>query len=315
MRKPKIGIALGSGGARGWSHIGVLRALQDEGIEPDIVAGCSMGSLVGAAYVAGELDFIEDWAKKVTWKTILGFLDVNLSGGGLIEGAHIEQFINRISEDLQIENLKKPFIAIASDLSTGREVWLQKGALLDAVRASTAIPGIFGPKNIDGQWLLDGGMTNPVPVSACRAMGADIIIAVDPNANLLQTYVPFADSGQPENDPVEDEGTLFSMLGKEGAIASVSGKIREGVMSFTPDIFGLRSEAPGYFDVLSKSIDIMTDQIKRNRLASDPPHVLINQQLEDISSLEFHRAEEAIDRGRESVLTAMPLLRRYLGES
>jgi len=315
MRKPKIGIALGSGGARGWSHIGVLRALEDEGIVPDIVAGCSMGSLVGAAYVAGELDFVEDWAKKVTWKTILGFLDVSLSGGGLIEGAHIEKFINTISEDQQIEKLKKPFIAIASDLSTGREVWLQKGPLLDAVRASIAIPGIFSPKNINGQWLLDGGMTNPVPVSACRAMGADIIIAVDPNANLLQTYVPLADSGPQKNQPIDQEESLFSMLGKEGAIASVSGKIREGVKSFTPDIFGLRSEAPGYFDVLSKSIDIMTDQIKRNRLAGDPPHILINQQVEDISSLEFHRAEEAIDRGRESVLSAMPLLQRYLGKT
>lgn len=215
MSKPKIGIALGSGGARGWSHIGVLRALEDEGIVPDVVAGCSMGALVGAAYCAGELDFIEEWAVSVSWRTIMSFLDVNLSGGGLIEGAHVERFIKTISEDLQFDDLKKPFVVIATDLQSGREVWLQQGSVLDAVRGSIAIPGVFGPKKLNGKLLLDGGMTNPVPVSACRAMGADIIIAVDPNANLLQTYAPSGNLATQEPAPVTDEDAFLNRLGIE----------------------------------------------------------------------------------------------------
>lgn len=312
MSKPKIGIALGSGGARGWSHIGVLKALEDEGIVPDVVAGCSMGALVGAAYCAGELDFIEEWALSVSLRTIMSLLDVNLSGGGLIEGAHLERFIKTISEDLQFEDLKKPLVVIATDLQSGREVWLQQGSVLDAVRGSIALPGIFGPKKLDGKLLLDGGMTNPVPVSACRAMGADIIIAVDPNANLLQTYVPSGNTTLPEPDLATDEDALLSRLGIEEKWATVSEKIVQGVVSFTPEILGLRSEAPSYFEVISRSADIMTNQIKRNRLASDPPHVLLAQQLQDIRTLEFHRAEEAISRGRASVETSLSLLRHHI---
>ena len=155
-------------------------------------------------------------------------------------------------------------------------------------------------------------MTNPVPVSACRAVSADIIIAVDPNANLLQTYVPSGNLGLQEPDPVTDESSLLNRLGIEERLTTVSEKFLQGVMSFTPDILGLRSEAPGYFEVVSRSADIMTNQIKRNRLASDPPHVLLAQQLQDIRTLEFHRAEEAISRGRASVETSLSLLRHHI---
>ena len=188
MTKPKIGIALGSGGGRGWCHIGALRALAEEGIEPDVVAGCSMGALVGAAYIAGELDALEQWAYSVNWRKVAGFLDVNLASGGLIEGKRIVAFLNTIKKDAPIESFEKPFMAIASDLQTGREVWLDKGSILDAVRASIALPGIISPMHLEGKWLLDGGMTNPVPVSACRAMGADIVIAINPNAHTLEPH-------------------------------------------------------------------------------------------------------------------------------
>ena len=224
------------------------------------------------------------------------------------------KFLHAIGEDVQIENLEKPFIAIASDLMTGREVWLQNGSLLDSVRASTAIPGVFGAKNLGGKWLLDGGMTNPVPVSACRAMGADIIIAVDPNANLLQTYMPTTSDLEPEaSAKTGDENPIFGSQNLENALTSFSEKVRQGVKAITPDILGIDSDSPGYIEVVSKSIDIMTDQIKRNRLASDPPHVLLSQELQDISSLDFHRAEEAINKGRESVVPILPLLHRYIG--
>ena len=182
MTKPKIGIALGSGGARGWCHIGVLRALAEEGVEPSIVAGCSMGALVGAAYVAGALDALEEFARSLTWPKIASFLDVNPARGGLIEGNRIITLLRTLKGDAPIESFAKAFTAIASDLGTGREIWLQNGSMADAVRASIAIPGIISPLKLNGRWLLDGGMTNPVPVSACRAMGADIVIAANPNA-------------------------------------------------------------------------------------------------------------------------------------
>jgi NTE family protein len=183
VTKPKIGIALGSGGARGWCHIGALRELAEEGIEPTIVAGCSMGALVGATYVAGALNALEEFARSLDWRKIAGYLDVQPVSGGLIEGRRIVDLLRAMKQDAPIESYTKAFTAVASDLGTGREIWLQNGSMVDAVRASIAIPGIISPLKLNGRWLLDGGMTNPVPVSACRAMGADIIIAVNPNVH------------------------------------------------------------------------------------------------------------------------------------
>lgn len=159
QKKTKIGIALGSGGARGWIHIGVLQALKDEGFEPDIVAGCSMGALVGAAFAAGWLDELEEWAVTITRRDIIRLLDVNLLNGGLIDGSRIMQFLQGFKGDAQIEDLEKPYMAIASDLTTGREVWLKTGSLFGAVRASVSIPGLLRPYRLNGAWLVDGGLT------------------------------------------------------------------------------------------------------------------------------------------------------------
>ena len=178
--KPKIGIALGSGGARGLIHVGVLQALKDEGMEPDIVAGCSMGALVGGAFAAGWLDELEEWAVTINRLDIVRLLDIDITNGGLIDGNRIKQFLQDFKGDVRINDLEKPYMAIATDLNTGREIWLQDGSLFDAIRASVSIPGFLTPFQANGKWLVDGGLTNPVPVSACRALGADIIIAVNP---------------------------------------------------------------------------------------------------------------------------------------
>jgi len=307
MTKPKIGIALGSGGARGWCHIGALRALAEEGIEPEIVAGCSMGALVGAAYVAGELDALEEWSYTVSWRKVAGFLDVNLASGGLIEGKRIVAFLSTIKKDALIESFEKPFTAIASDLLTGREIWLDKGSIIDAVRASIALPGIISPVNLNGKWLLDGGMTNPVPVSACRAMGAEIIIAINPNAHNL---APHARSGIVKPAPNESPALSRDLLDK--LFDSVPDGIRQSLKAITPNFFGSKSGVPGYIDVLSTSIDIMTSQILRSRMAGEPPHVMISPHLSHMSVLEFNRAKEAIEEGRRSAQSVMPLLREYL---
>ena len=182
MSKPKIGLALGSGGARGWAHIGVIRALEERGIVPDYVSGCSMGALVGAAYVGGNLDALERWALSITHRKMAAMMDVNFLSGGLIEAKQVTKFFETLKMPVMIEDQNIPFVAIATDMRTGREIWLKDGSIIEAMRASIALPGIISPVRHGDRWLLDGGLTNPVPVSACRALGAEVVIAVNPEA-------------------------------------------------------------------------------------------------------------------------------------
>ena len=178
----RLGLALGSGGARGWAHLGVLLALRDMGIRPDVVAGTSMGALIGAVWAADCLDEMEVWARAQTRSDILRYMDFSFSGGGLMSGNVVMRVLKDLGVPDTFEALKYPLIVVATDMASGREVWLQKGSVHDAVRGSVSIPGVLSPFWHDGKWLLDGGLTNPVPTSACRALGADVTIAVNPNA-------------------------------------------------------------------------------------------------------------------------------------
>src|SRR5262245_43778903 len=181
MGDHKIGLALGAGSARGWTHIGVLRALAAAGIYPDIVAGTSVGALVGGCFVAGELDALEEFARSLTRRRILGFLDFNFSGSGLIHGQRLREVLRERLKDMTIETLSKRFVAVATEIGSGHETWLGRGYLADAIRASYAMPGIFKPVSIEGRWLFDGALVNPIPVSICRALGARYVIAVNVN--------------------------------------------------------------------------------------------------------------------------------------
>ena len=185
MTRPRIGLALGSGSARGWAHIGVIDSLTEAGIVPDVVCGASMGALVGAAHVAGKLTELRQWAQSATWRTIARLTDLRLSGGGLISGRQVVAFLQSLGISEPIESYATHYAAIATDMATGREIWLQSGPIHEAVRASIALPGILSPARIDGKWLLDGGLSNPIPVSVCRALGADVIIAVNLNGELV----------------------------------------------------------------------------------------------------------------------------------
>lgn len=314
--KPKIGIALGSGGARGWIHIGVLQALKDEGMEPDIVAGCSMGALVGGAYAAGWLGDLEEWALTISRLDIVRFLDVDITNGGLIDGNRIKQFFLDLKGDMSISDLEKPYMAIATDLNTGREVWLQEGSLFDAVRASVSIPGVLTPFQINGKWLVDGGLTNPVPVSACRALGADIIIAVNPNANILEfrhrairkkREDKFAQNKKAAEEP--HTAVLDRLLG------SVPDVVSDRIKAITPNFLMPGAQPLGYIDVVSSSIDIMTDLIMRSRLAGEPPHIMLDPQLGSFGTIEFNRASEAIVEGRRIVQEALPTLKKLVSQT
>lgn len=307
MTRPRIGLALGSGSARGWSHIGVIDALAEAGIEPDIVSGTSIGSLVGAAYVAGRLTALRQWAMAATWREIVALMDVRLSGGGLIDGKQIVAFLHGLGIAGPIESYAKKYAAVATDLVTGREIWLQSGPIHEIVRASIALPGIFSPARIGDQWLVDGGLSNPVPVSVCRALGADVIIAVNLNGDLVGRR--FVSESEPSatavRAPVPNE-SLDRML------RHLPEAVREQAMQMIPRLLPQGSWTPGYFDVIANSINIMQDQITRTRLAGEPPHVMLVPRLRDIALLEFNRANEAIAEGRACVEYALPILRRYL---
>jgi len=307
MTRPRIGLALGSGSARGWAHIGVIDSLVEAGIEPDIVCGTSIGSLIGAAYVAGRIAELRQWAESATWRKFARLTDVRLSGGGLINGNQVVAFLREMGIGEPIESYATQYAAVATDLATGREIWLQSGPIHEAVRASIALPGILSPARIDGKWLVDGGLSNPIPVSVCRALGADVIIAVNLNGDLLARR--FAVELDP-SAPTVSSGASRAFLRKlAGRLPQALGRPAATVAA---DPAAPRETPPGYFDVLATSLNIMQDHITRTRLAGEPPHVMLVPRLRNIGLMEFNRAHEAIDEGRACVEQALPTLKRYL---
>jgi NTE family protein len=291
----KIGLVLGSGLARGWAHIGVLRALKRLGLEPDIVAGCSIGSVVGGIYLANKLDLLEKWALGLTKKKIISFLDLRLRSGGLIGGQRIMQEIITNIGDLDIGELGKPYIAVATDLVTGHEIWLQKGRLADAMRASFAMPGVFPPLKVEGRFLIDGGLVNPVPVAACRALGADMVIAVNLNADII------GKARQPGSSlPTAAGFDLLKMIDQSGDEGAPT------IDSLSRRVFRRESNTPSLFGVLVATMNIMQDRITRSRMAGEPPDVMISPRLGNIGLLEFDRAEDAIAEGEMAVNRMRP---------
>jgi NTE family protein len=305
MAAPRIGLALGSGSARGWSHIGIIDALAEAGIEADIVCGTSIGSLVGAAYVAGRLADLRRWAEKATWREIVALMDIRLSGGGVIDGNEVVRWLRGLGVDGPIESYAKRYAAIATDLAAGREVWLERGPIHEAVRASIALPGILSPAKIDEKWLVDGGLSNPVPVSVCRALGADVIIAVNLNGDLL---------GRRFASELPSDATLPPQVSNEflaGVLKQLPPVLGEQATQIVQRLLPQRRSTPGYFQVLANSINIMQDYVTRARLAGEPPHVMLAPRLRDIGLMEYNRAAEAIAEGRYCVEQAMPMLRHY----
>ncbi|MEY8215712.1 MAG: patatin-like phospholipase RssA [Colwellia sp.] len=307
----KIGIALGSGSARGWAHIGVLDALKDMGIEPEIVAGCSIGAFVGAAYASEQLDVLEEWSKTLTWQEIIGFFDVSLSKGGLIQGEKLFKFIREKAGDPDISSLSKKFGAVATELNTGREVWLRDGLLFESVRASVAFPGLIAPSKYHNKWLIDGGLINPVPVSLCRAMGADVVIAVNLNGDLMKSTPKTEEFNPVETElSTDDESSFFERLSTPLKL-----EINKQKNFFTSKFFNQNVKSPGTFEVMASSINIMQDRITRSRMAGDVPEIIISPKLSQLGLLEFDKAKLAIEEGHASVERARHVIEDVLFES
>jgi NTE family protein len=298
--RPRIGLALGGGVARGWAHIGAVRALRRYGIEPDIVAGSSVGALVGGVHLAGHLADLEDWARRLTKFKIVSFLDLRLSNGGLIGGNRLVAEMRRHLGDTRIEALRIPFVAVATDLVTGHEVWLREGSLVEAMRASFSLPGVFPPVDIEHRWLVDGALVNPVPVSVCRALGAQMVIAVNLSADLI------GKARRPGSLVPTAAGFDLLKLLEERPMPGIPAP--SALDALTRRIFRRDYEGPSLFGVMVSSFGIITDRITRSRLAGEPPDVHIAPRLGHIGLLEFDRAEEAIIEGEAAVERALPEL-------
>lgn len=293
MPKSKIGLALGGGAARGWAHIGVIRALADAGIEPDIIAGTSIGAVVGGCYAAGAIDAVEAFALGLTRRKVFGYLDFNLAGNGLITGQRLCKQLSANLGDVRIENLDARFTAIATEIGSGHELWLSRGRLVDAIRASYALPGIFRPVSINGRWLFDGALVNPIPVSVCRAMGATFVIAVNLNADLYSrgTVIPNLSATDDNLIPVPDCTP----------VPAPPPPTRSAVKLLQRQFFGANENVPGISRVMIDAFNIVQDRIARSRLAGDPPDALISPRLGTFSPFDFHRAEDLIALGRQAV--------------
>lgn len=291
--KPTIGLALGSGSARGWAHIGIIQGLEDIGIRPQVVAGTSVGALVGAVYVSGQLEAFSEWVLKLTPRDVFGLMDLSFSGG-MVKGRRLFGFFEEKHVNPNIEELEQRYVSVATEMSSGREIWITRGPIIAAARASCAIPGLFSPVKHDERWMLDGGLVNPVPVSACRAMGADVVIAVNLNAQLVGRHLSRA--GQEEvarEASTRQEKNLWQRM-----IASLSSG---------------DDDHPSVFDVVAASVNILQDRLTRSRMAGDPPEITLLPVLSDFALMDFHRAKECIEEGRRLVQENAATLRAWAG--
>jgi NTE family protein len=292
--RPSIGLALGGGAARGFAHIGVMRTLMKNGILPEVIVGTSIGAVVGGCYAASQFDDFEKWARGLSFRGMLGYLDMSVGGSGLINGGQLAKRLEAALGKTTIEELPVRFAAIATEISNGHEIWLTHGRLVDALRASYALPGIFAPVRIGGRWLCDGALVNPVPVSAARSLGARLVIAVNLNADLFGRGGTIASHGSDEFDDKahEVESTTFGLGGMFGAKRALRRQFLGG--------------GPSIPTVMVEAFNVMQDRITRARLAGDPPDITIAPKISPVGWFDFHRADEAIRLGAEAAERMLP---------
>ena len=294
----KIGLALGSGSARGWSHIGIINTLAEHGIIPDIVCGTSIGALVGASYVSNNINKLQQWACSITKLETARIFEINTSLNGFINTDRLHNFLNQYvaSDESLIESIEKQYASVSTDLKTGREVWFTKGSIIEAVWASISLPGLFPAIKHHNQWLVDGGLVNPVPVSVCRALGADIVIAVNLNGGLAgKNFI------NPKKTSQQDNGFTH--------------KLSELAMEYTGSLFSSSKDKvppPSLFESIAGSVHIIQDRITRSRMAGDPPDILLSPNVSDIGLLEFYRARDAISEGEKCVQAMLPDIKKIL---
>lgn len=290
--KLNIGLALGSGSSRGWSHIGIIRALADLGIEPNIICGTSIGALIGASYMSNNIEHLKEWACSLTKLGTAKYFKINTSLNGIVNTEKFHRFLNDyvVNDETIIEDFTKKYATVTTELETGREVWLTKGSMIEAVWASISLPGLFPAIKNNNKWLIDGGLVNPVPVSVCRALGADVVIAANLNGGIVGRY---------------SEKTKKRSKQDKGGTSRISDFVRE----YTGSVLSIPKnpdQPPSLFNAIAGSITIAQDRITRSRMVGDPPDILLSPKLSHIGLLEFYRAKEAIREGEQCVQRMLP---------
>jgi NTE family protein len=302
-RRPVIGLALGGGAARGFAHIGILRALLAHGIVPDVIVGTSIGAVVGGSYAAGHLDTLEEWARGLQPRNILGYLDIKLNGSGLIGGDKLAAQLEAALGHILIEDLPVKFASVATEVRTGHEIWLTRGRVVDAIRASFALPGIFAPFLVGDRWLVDGALVNPVPVSAARALGAEIVIAANLSSDVFGHATTIFSHGTTPDTPAVAEAVPEPRRGIS--------KFFSPERTFKREFFGSGGR-PGISTVMIDAFNIMQDRITRARLAGDPPDMLISPRVAQIGWFDFHRAADAIAHGARAAERAIEAIQEAI---
>ena len=301
IRRPVIGLALGGGAARGFAHIGIVQTLVAHGIIPNVVVGTSIGAVVGGAYASGHLDTLETWARSLQPRNILSYLDIRLNGSGLIGGTKLAAQLEAAMGQILIEDLPVKYATVATEVRTGHEIWLTHGRMVDAMRASYALPGIFSPVLVGDRWLVDGALVNPVPVSAARAFGAEIVIAANLSSDVfahsttIYSHGPSADvSVSVAPEPAPEAEPPKRGLGKFFSIERTMKR----------EFFGSAGR-PGISTVMVDAFNIMQDRITCARLAGDPPDLLISPRVARIGLFDFHRADDLIAHGTRAAERAI----------
>jgi NTE family protein len=311
-RRPVIGLALGGGAARGFAHIGIVRTLVAHGIIPNVVVGTSIGAVVGGSYAAGQLDRLEEWARSLQPRNVFGYLDIRLNGSGLIGGDRLAAQLETALGGTLIEELPLKFATVATEVRTGHEIWLTHGRMVEAMRASYALPGIFAPVLVGDRWLVDGALVNPVPVSAARALGAEIVIAANISSDVFTHSTTIFSHGP----AVEPPGPILEMPPPKRGL----GRFFSPERAIKREFFG-GAGRPGISTVMVDAFNIMQDRITRARLAGDPPDLLITPRVGQIGWFDFHRADDLIahgaraaERAIESIQDAIEMMAPVSGE-
>jgi NTE family protein len=311
--RPRLGLALGGGAARGWSHLGVLEELAAMGVKPDLIAGCSIGSVVGAFYAEGKLEDLRAFAEELTVLKMIDFLDLTFKSGGVIHGNKVIKWIEAELGEITIEDLSLPFGAVAADIRTGGEVWMRQGPVAQAIRASIAIPGLLTPWPLHGRWLTDGGLVNPVPVSLARAMGAEVVIAVDINGGAFRFFDDTAGDLVPADPAPTPEPTPPNWL--DELADHLPGGLKESTRKMVRDMLREKDRGPQQYEVIVNAISVMSTRITRARAAMDPADVMIAPDLASINVTQFYKAKEAIEAGREATRRLAPQIEAAIGFS
>lgn len=288
------------------AHIGVIDELTKSGIKPVVISGTSMGAFVGGAFATGKLDAVRKWAATLDRRAFTSLLDVGVTRGGVIDGQRVHDWLVELGLEQAIEALSTSFAAVATDLSDGSEVWLKEGSMAEAIRASISVPGILRPVLLNGRWLVDGGLVNQVPVSTCRALGADFVIAVNVNEGIIGQRPRKLSATTAKEDEDQRTARMTQLL------EQMPTALRGPAKRILPSLIKGERETPGYFEVLANSLNIMQDRITRSRLAGEPPNVLIAPDVASIKMLDFDRAQDAISAGQIAARKVVGTIREII---